>query len=180
MARPFDPVLLLTVAAAATGRVRLNTSTLSTFHYEPPHLARQPTTLDVLSDGRLGAGVGWGGRSRSTTSSATRTGGGAARRSTVLHHATGPARPRCAESAAVGSAGSGSKRPASAASISIQDEGASRLWSTARRAAEDAGRDPDALRTVTRINLEPSTSVDSVADQLLDFAAQVIERTGRL
>ncbi|PSK50820.1 hypothetical protein FHV95_10439 [Streptomyces coelicolor] len=31
-----------------------------------------------------------------------------------------------------------------------------------------------------RINLEPGTSVDSVADQLLDFAAQVIERTGRL
>ncbi|WOZ02239.1 LLM class flavin-dependent oxidoreductase [Streptomyces violaceoruber] len=150
-------MLLLTVAAAATGRVRLNTSTLSTFHYEPPQLARQPTTLDVLSDGRLGAGVGWGGRSRSTTSSATRTGGGAARRSTVLHHATGPARTRCS-----------------------QDEGASRLWSTARRAAEDAGRDPDALRTAMRINLEPGTSVDSVADQLLDFAARVIERTGRL
>ncbi|MFA1538120.1 hypothetical protein [Actinomadura monticuli] len=30
--------------------MRLNTSTLSTFHYEPPHLARLLlTTLDVLS-----------------------------------------------------------------------------------------------------------------------------------
>ncbi|MFH8706149.1 LLM class flavin-dependent oxidoreductase [Streptomyces rubrogriseus] len=59
--RPFGPVLLLTVAAAATSRVRLNTSTLSTVYYEPPHLARQLTTLDVLGDGRLGVGarLGW-------------------------------------------------------------------------------------------------------------------------
>ncbi|WP_338043332.1 LLM class flavin-dependent oxidoreductase [Mycolicibacter sinensis] len=61
MTRYLDPVLLWTVAAAATNRVRLNASTLSTFYYEPTHLARQLTTLDVLSDGRLdvGVGVGW-------------------------------------------------------------------------------------------------------------------------
>ncbi|WP_433016856.1 hypothetical protein [Kribbella sp. CA-294648] len=40
----------------------------------------------------------------------------------------------------------------------------------ARRAAEDAGRDPDALKTAMRINLEPGTSVDSVADQLKRYA----------
>ncbi|ETZ38335.1 luciferase-like monooxygenase family protein [Mycobacterium intracellulare MIN_052511_1280] len=41
--------------------MRLNSSTLSTFYYEPVHLARLLTTLDVLSDGRLdvGVGVGW-------------------------------------------------------------------------------------------------------------------------
>jgi alkanesulfonate monooxygenase SsuD/methylene tetrahydromethanopterin reductase-like flavin-dependent oxidoreductase (luciferase family) len=74
-----------------------------------------------------------------------------------------------------------------------------RLWSIARGAAQDAGRDPDALQTATRLNLEPGTSVDSVVDtierfseagvdeaivdafalfpsleQLLDFASQVI------
>jgi hypothetical protein len=38
MARSLDPVLLWTVAAAATSRMRLNASTLSTFYYEPPHL----------------------------------------------------------------------------------------------------------------------------------------------
>jgi alkanesulfonate monooxygenase SsuD/methylene tetrahydromethanopterin reductase-like flavin-dependent oxidoreductase (luciferase family) len=61
MKRYLDPVLLWTVAAAATSRVRLNASTLSTFYYEPVHLARLLTTLDVLSDGRLdvGVGVGW-------------------------------------------------------------------------------------------------------------------------
>jgi hypothetical protein len=65
--------------------------------------------------------------------------------------------------------------------------------------------DPDALKTAMRINLEPGTSVDSLAgklerfagsgiddafvdafalfpclDQMLDFASQVIARTGRL
>ena len=60
MKRYLDPVLLLTVAAAATSRVRLNTSTLSTFYYEPPHLARMLTTLDVLSDGRLERRCGTG------------------------------------------------------------------------------------------------------------------------
>ena len=61
MTRNLDPVLLWTVAATATSRVRLNASTLNTFYYDPTHLARQLTTLDVLSDGRLdvGVGVGW-------------------------------------------------------------------------------------------------------------------------
>ena len=73
------------------------------------------------------------------------------------------------------------------------------LWSIARRAAQGAGRDPDALKTAMRINLEPGTSVGAVVDklrrlaesgadeaivdafalfpsldQLLDFASQVI------
>ena len=61
MTRYLDPVLLWTVAATATSTVRLNASTLSTFYYDPVHLARLLTTLDVLSDGRLdvGVGIGW-------------------------------------------------------------------------------------------------------------------------
>jgi hypothetical protein len=87
----------------------------------------------------------------------------------------------------------------------LPDEVAGHLWSIARRAAQDAGRDPDALKTAMRINLEPGTSVDSLAgklerfagsgideafvdafalfsslDQMLDFASRVIARTGRL
>lgn len=243
MARSFDPVLLLTVAAAATSRVRLHTSTLSTFYYEPPHLARQLTTLDVLSGGRLGVGVGvgwmkqeydvarsadWGRRGRmlDDTLAFLQEWWTASPVSWDSEFFTMPPvhvglRPvqaggpplwigGASEAAMrrVGRSGVGwlgVEGPAPAASIGSQDEGAARLWSIARRAAEDAGRDPDALRTAMRINLEPGTSVDSVADQLkryadsgvdeayfdafamftsldqlLDFAGQVIERTGRL
>ncbi|MFH9821579.1 TIGR03619 family F420-dependent LLM class oxidoreductase [Streptomyces sp. NPDC017230] len=243
MARSFDPMLLLTVAAAATDRVRLNTSTLSTFYYEPPHLARQLTTLDVLSGGRLGVGVGVGWMKQEYD---IVRGADWSRRGKMLDDTlaflrawwtTSPVswdsefftmppvhadlRPvqaggppiwigGASEAAMrrVGRSGVGwlgVEGPAPAASASSQDEGAGRLWSIARRAAEEAGRDPDALKTAMRINLEPGTSVDSVADQLkryaesgvdeayfdaftmfpgldqlLDFAGQVIERTGRL
>lgn len=243
MARSFDPALLLTVAAAATSRVRLNTSTLSTFYYELPHLARQLTTLDVLSDGRLGVGVGlgWMKQEYDVARNADWRRRGKMLDDTLafLHEwwTTSPVswdseffnmppvhvglRPvqaggppiwigGASEAAMrrVGRSGVGwlgVEGPAPAASAGSQDEGAGRLWSIARRAAEDAGRDPDALKTAMRINLEPGTSVDSVADQLkryadsgvdeayvdafamftsldqlLDFAGQVIERTGRL
>src|SRR3954454_17653375 len=49
------------------------------------------------------------------------------------------------------------------------------LWSIARRAAQDAGRDPDALKTAMRINLEPGTSVDSLVDKLERFAGSGID-----
>ncbi|MCI4674064.1 LLM class flavin-dependent oxidoreductase [Candidatus Mycolicibacterium alkanivorans] len=44
------------------------------------------------------------------------------------------------------------------------------LWSIARRVAEDAGRDPEALKTAMRISLEPGTSVDSVVDKIERFS----------
>ena len=47
MTRYLDLVLLWTVAATATSRVRLNASTLSMSYYEPAHLARLLTTLDA-------------------------------------------------------------------------------------------------------------------------------------
>ena len=87
----------------------------------------------------------------------------------------------------------------------LPDAVADHLWSVARRAAQDAGRDPDALKSSMRINLEPGTAVDSLADKLkrfaesgtdeafvdafavfpsldqtLEFAGQLIARTGRL
>jgi hypothetical protein len=74
-----------------------------------------------------------------------------------------------------------------------------------RPAAQDASRDPNALKTAMRINLEPGTSPGPLVDklqryaesgvdeaffdafavftspaQMLDFAGQVIARTGRL
>jgi len=59
--RVFDPLETLTFAAAQTSRVTLGTSVLDIPFYNPILLARQLTTLDVLSDGRLrvGFGLGW-------------------------------------------------------------------------------------------------------------------------
>jgi probable F420-dependent oxidoreductase len=59
--RVFDPLETLMFAAAHTSRVTLGTSVLDTPFYNPIMLARQLTTLDVLSRGRLrvGLGLGW-------------------------------------------------------------------------------------------------------------------------
>lgn len=56
-----DPVTTLAFAAAHTTRIALGTSVLNAPYYNPVVLARQLTTLDVLSRGRLrvGLGLGW-------------------------------------------------------------------------------------------------------------------------
>jgi probable F420-dependent oxidoreductase len=57
----FDPIVTLAFLAAQTRRVRLGTSVLVAPFYSPVVLAKQLTTLDVISQGRLtvGLGVGW-------------------------------------------------------------------------------------------------------------------------
>ncbi|MDP9075549.1 MAG: TIGR03619 family F420-dependent LLM class oxidoreductase [Actinomycetota bacterium] len=56
-----DPLVALTFVAAHTSQVRLGTSVLNIPYYNPVLLARQLTTLDVVSAGRLdvGLGLGW-------------------------------------------------------------------------------------------------------------------------
>jgi probable F420-dependent oxidoreductase len=56
-----DPFTLLGVAAGATERVRLGTHVLVATWYPPIVLARALTTVDVVSNGRLlaGIGIGW-------------------------------------------------------------------------------------------------------------------------
>jgi probable F420-dependent oxidoreductase len=234
MTRYLDPVLLWTVAAAATSRVRLNASTLSTFYYEPPHLARLLTTLDVLSDGRLevGVGLGWMKDEHDIARSADWH-----RRGKMLDdllaflHAWWTTNPVAWESQFfslppvradlrpvqpggppiwVGGASEAAMRRVGRSGVGwlafegLPDAVADHLWSVARRAAQDAGRDPDALKTAMRINLEPGTSIDALAgklerlaksgtdeafvdayavfpslDETLDFASQLIARTDR-
>lgn len=53
-----DPLLVLTVAATATSRVRLGTGTLTAPLRAPVQLARELAGLDRLSEGRLIAGFG--------------------------------------------------------------------------------------------------------------------------
>lgn len=57
----FAPIPALTAAALATERIRIGTSVLNHDFHHPAVLAREATSLDVLSDGRLelGLGMGW-------------------------------------------------------------------------------------------------------------------------
>jgi probable F420-dependent oxidoreductase len=59
--RVLDPIGILTFVAAQTSRVGLGTSVLDMPFYNPVLLARQITTLDILSNGRarIGLGLGW-------------------------------------------------------------------------------------------------------------------------
>jgi probable F420-dependent oxidoreductase len=59
--RVLDPMETLTFAGAHTSRIALGTGVLNLPWYNPVLLARQLTTLDILSAGRLriGFGVGW-------------------------------------------------------------------------------------------------------------------------
>lgn len=59
--RGIDPLVALAVAATATSRVRLGASVFVAPWYPPVQLARQLTSLDAVSGGRLmpGFGVGW-------------------------------------------------------------------------------------------------------------------------
>ncbi|MFE5941982.1 TIGR03619 family F420-dependent LLM class oxidoreductase [Streptomyces sp. NPDC056480] len=56
-----DPIVTLSFLAHATRRLRLGTSTLNAPFYSPLLLARSLTSVDILSEGRLdiGFGLGW-------------------------------------------------------------------------------------------------------------------------
>src|SRR5580658_1075770 len=56
-----DPMASLAYAAAGTSRIRLGVAILNLPFVSPAYLAKQATTVDVLSGGRLdlGLGIGW-------------------------------------------------------------------------------------------------------------------------
>lgn len=58
--RVLDPFAVLATCAALTERIRIGVSVLVTPWYPPALLARMLTSLDVLSNGRLSAGLGLG------------------------------------------------------------------------------------------------------------------------
>jgi len=56
-----DPLVTLGYVAARTSRIRLGVATICLPYISPTYLAKQATTVDVLSGGRLdlGLGIGW-------------------------------------------------------------------------------------------------------------------------
>ncbi|MDA0352496.1 MAG: LLM class flavin-dependent oxidoreductase [Chloroflexi bacterium] len=61
-AQSLEPLTLLSYVAAVTERIRLGVSVLVLPVHSPLHLAKRLASLDVLSEGRLIAGVGLGGK----------------------------------------------------------------------------------------------------------------------
>ena len=57
----FDPIETLTFVASKTRRIKLGTSVVDMFFHNPIILSKRFTTLDILSDGRViaGLGIGW-------------------------------------------------------------------------------------------------------------------------
>jgi probable F420-dependent oxidoreductase len=58
--RCLDPYVALAAAAAVTERIRLGTGIALVAQHEPIALAKQLATLDLVSDGRLVLGIGYG------------------------------------------------------------------------------------------------------------------------
>jgi probable F420-dependent oxidoreductase len=58
--RPVDPLLSLAYVAGQTERIRLGVAVVNMPFFSPALLAKQLTTLDILSGGRLDAGLGLG------------------------------------------------------------------------------------------------------------------------
>jgi probable F420-dependent oxidoreductase len=201
-----DPLAVLSAAAAVTERVRLGTSTLNAPWYPPVLLARALTSLDVLSEGRLDLGFGLGWSSDEYAAAGVPWAGRGARLEEILDvlERIWTEDPVAYESDAFVVPASrirpkpvqrprpplylGGYSAAAFTRIGRRADGwlgagvplplLSELWASVRRAAEDAGRDPDALRMVLRINprvTERPADADSVPltgtiEQLAEYA----------
>ncbi|WP_103342378.1 TIGR03619 family F420-dependent LLM class oxidoreductase [Amycolatopsis sp. CA-126428] len=198
-----DPFTTLAAAAAVTRTARLGMSALTGPVYSPVLLARALTSLDLTSSGRLDVGFGlgwlreeyfatgvpWAGRGRRLEElldalEALWTGDPAEHEgpqwriapSTVgLRPAQDPRPPVLL----------GGFSPPALARVGRRADGwlagwmpkeyLTGLWSVALDAARKAGRDPDALRRVLRINPRVGTAVETAADVLpcLDVAREL-------
>ncbi|MBL1084172.1 TIGR03619 family F420-dependent LLM class oxidoreductase [Streptomyces actinomycinicus] len=181
-----DPLLALGVAAAATERVRLGSSTLNALWQPPLVLARALTTLDLISRGRLDVGIGLGWmREEYEAAGVPWQGRGARleetldvldavwRSDTVVH--TGPLW-TIPESTVLPKPLQSPRPPillGGFTALALERVGRRAdgwlaaamplpyfhgLWSVAVEAAERAGRDPAGLRRVFRVNAEVTTA----------------------
>jgi probable F420-dependent oxidoreductase len=190
--RGLDPLVVLSVAAAATTDVRLSSSTINAPLYEPALLGRALTSIDVLSNGRLDVGVGLGWLRDEYDSVSVNWDSRGARLDEILdlwdkmwstnpvqHHGEffemkesildlrptqvgGP--PILLGGFAVPALRRVGRRGAGWLMTSdLPADYEAMLWNTARQAAAEADRDPDALRKVCRINPRAGSDATSVA-----------------
>lgn len=190
-----DPLLALTYAAARTSRIRLGVSVVNAPFVSPAYLAKQAATLDVLSGGRfdLGLGSGWSPLEFTATGASTeRRGARMAEYVEVLRALWSPGPTRFdgefftvpesrMEPKPVQAGGPpillGAVAPAALARAGRLADGwlsrsgtvlatIGREITAVRRAAEQAGRDPDALRIISRgvVRYDPAGKGTADAD----------------
>lgn len=187
-----DPIVTLTAAATAASHSRLGMSTLNAPWYNPVLLARSLTSLDNLTGGRLDCGFGTGWLRDEYTAVNVPWGDRGARLDEILdvlntiwtqnpaeHHGTHFALPRSHFDLRPVSPGGppvllGGWAPTVMERIGRRAAGwlplygtppeiLDQLWHSARRAADNAGRDPASLRRELRVNPKPGTTIDDLA-----------------
>jgi probable F420-dependent oxidoreductase len=188
-----DPVVVLAAAATSTTTVRLASSTLNAPWHNALLLARSLTSLDRLCEGRLdvGFGVSWLRDEYTATGVPWQQRG--SRLDEILdvlqelwthnpaeYHGRHFEMPRAHVDLRPVQPGGppvllGGWSPAAMTRIGHRAAGwlplhgmpaevTAQLWHIARRAAEQAGRDPDLLRRELRINLRPGQDARHAAD----------------
>lgn len=185
-----DPLVVLTAAAAATSRIRIGSSTMTATWHSPVVLARALTTLDALSEGRLDVGFGtswmrdeytavgfdWDSRGRRLDETLDLLNAWWTRNPVEFHgefveltKSIVDLRPAQDGGPPVYLGGwslrqmerVGRRADGYLGVADLPEDFQRDLWDTARRSAESAGRDPDALKRVVRVN-----ATDSAADAL--------------
>ena len=186
-----DPLLALTFAAARTSRVRLGVAVINIPYVSPAYLAKQAATLDVLSGGRLdlGLGTGWSAPEFTATGSGPHPRGrrvgeylevlrtlwndpvasfeGELYRVPPSTMAPPPVQPGGPPVLLGGTADVALRRAGRlgagwVSSSRFTFDEIARGTQIVRRAAEEAGRDPDAVRIVVRAVVRPGRRDDAV------------------
>ena len=202
-----DPLLMLTGAAGVTERVRLGASTLNALLQPPLLLARSLATLDRISAGRLDIGIGLNWSSDEFRATGVPWAGRGARleetldildrvwldgvfehngplwnvpRSRVtVRSVQQPRPPVLLGGFAPATLERIGRRADGWLSVALPAPALARAWTSIRHSAEAAGRDPDALRLVTRINPiltgTPGTTPGQTVEELAEYIRAVAE-----
>src|SRR6266700_1241771 len=133
----YDPIETLTFVAARTSRIRLGTSVLLSLLHRPVHLGSRLATLDVLSGGRVIAGLGQPMMDQELVAAGVSPGRrGAGFQEFVQASGRCGARTRCA------STGASTRSPSRTSAPSRSSPADRRSWSPQPRRPRSSGRRP--------------------------------------